>query len=309
MNTYSLVGYTGFVGSNIAENGQFQGLYNTRNIETAFGTSPEVLIYAGLRAEKYIANKFPDEDMQKIYEAIDNIKRINPEKLVLISTIDVYDHPDRVNEDDRPDENRLLPYGKNRLFLEKWVENNFKKYCIIRLPGLFGNQIKKNFIYDLITGIPFKLTEKKIEELSKTNENIKAYYELGDDGFYKCRTLSEKKKKRLMNILEEVNFTAINFTDSRGIFQFYNLKYLWSHIQKCLELDIRKINMATEPVQIGELYTFITGKDFVNFIMENPPYYDFCTKYAADLGGSNGYIFKKDQVMKDIRDFVKSRSF
>ena len=60
----ALVGYTGFVGSNINAKGDFDALYNSKNIEEAFGTSPDLLVYAGLRAEKYLANNFPEEDMK-----------------------------------------------------------------------------------------------------------------------------------------------------------------------------------------------------------------------------------------------------
>ena len=50
-----LVGYTGFVGSNIydAAKDQMDAVYNSKNIEQAYGTNPDLLIYAGLRAEKY----------------------------------------------------------------------------------------------------------------------------------------------------------------------------------------------------------------------------------------------------------------
>ncbi len=54
----ALVGYTGFVGSNIydAAGKEIDTVYNSRNIEEAYGTMPDLLIYAGLRAEKYLAN-------------------------------------------------------------------------------------------------------------------------------------------------------------------------------------------------------------------------------------------------------------
>ena len=49
----ALVGYTGFVGSNIYTSGEFDAVYNSKNIEEAFGTKPDLLVYAGLRAEKF----------------------------------------------------------------------------------------------------------------------------------------------------------------------------------------------------------------------------------------------------------------
>ena len=47
----AIVGYTGFVGSNLYTPERFRAAYNTKNIETAFGTGPDLLVYAGVRAE------------------------------------------------------------------------------------------------------------------------------------------------------------------------------------------------------------------------------------------------------------------
>ena len=52
----AIVGYTGFVGSNIYAAGDFDAAYNTKNIQDAFGSNPDLLIYAGMRAEKFLAN-------------------------------------------------------------------------------------------------------------------------------------------------------------------------------------------------------------------------------------------------------------
>ena len=74
----SLVGYTGFVGSNIyAKAGnKIDKVYNTKNINEAYGTKPDLLIYSGLRAEKYLANNEPYKDMELIIEAQENIKTL-----------------------------------------------------------------------------------------------------------------------------------------------------------------------------------------------------------------------------------------
>ena len=52
----AIVGYTGFVGSNLTASGDFDAKYNSGNIREAFGTKPDLLVYSGLRAEKYLAN-------------------------------------------------------------------------------------------------------------------------------------------------------------------------------------------------------------------------------------------------------------
>ena len=44
---------------------------------------------------------------------------------------------------------------------------------IIRLPGLYGLNIKKNFIYDYMNVIPFMLKQEKFEELSAREPLLK----------------------------------------------------------------------------------------------------------------------------------------
>ena len=41
-------------------------------------------------------------------------------------------------------------YGRNRYYVEKFVNSHFANCTIIRLPSLFGKGLKKNFIYDLL---------------------------------------------------------------------------------------------------------------------------------------------------------------
>ena len=130
------MGYTGFVGSNIYAAGDFDAVYNSKNIEKAYGTEPDLLIYAGLRAEKYLANNAPEKDMELIYQAEKNIMRIAPKKLVLISTIDVFKAPRNVDENSVIDTENLHPYGYNRYQLEIWVRENYPDSLIIRLPGV-----------------------------------------------------------------------------------------------------------------------------------------------------------------------------
>ncbi len=299
-----LVGYTGFVGSNLALAERFDGLYNSKNISDAFGTNPDVLYYSGVPAQKFIANKFPDEDLKIIENAFENIRKINPKKVVLISTVDVYKEPQGKDEDSFMDRENLHPYGLNRLILEDMVRENFSDYLIVRLPGLYGKNLKKNFIYDFLSFIPSMLNEKKYEELNHKNNQISSFYTLADNGFYKFNENADRAKAK--KIFEDVGFSALNFTDSRGVFQFYNLEYLYKDIQIAIENGVKTLNIATEPVTISEIYNALTGKEFENHITDNVPYYDFKTKYAQLFGGKNGYIQDKNFVLCDIKKYVEN---
>jgi nucleoside-diphosphate-sugar epimerase len=302
----ALVGYTGFVGSNIyaGSQGRIDNIYNSKNIKEAYGTNPDLLIYSGLRAEKYLANNAPDKDMELIYQAEDNISHINPKKLVLISTIDVFKNPKNVDENTPIDAENLHAYGYNRYKLELWVRENYPDALIIRLPGLFGENIKKNFIYDYINVIPFMLNGQKWTELLSKDSELDKYYSLQDNGFYKVNNISNAEKKLLKDKFNNLGFTALNFTDSRNRYQFYNLAKLWEDINTALEADIKLWHPATEPVRAGEIYEYLTGRKFVNELGANPADYDYRTIHEKVFGGKNGYICSKDKVLEDIKEFV-----
>ena len=302
--TTALVGYTGFVGSNIYAAGKIDAAYNSKNIEEAYGTCPDLLIYAGLKAEKYLANNFPEKDMELIRQAEENIIQINPKKLVLISTIDVFKIPKNVDENSVIDTENLHPYGYNRYQLELWVRENYPDALIIRLPGLFGKNIKKNFIYDYINVIPFMLKEVKFEELAAKDPELKKYYQFQDNGFYKVN-VSDDEKDGLKERFRTLGFSALNFTDSRSIYQFYNLGRLWEDIQTVLNAGIKLWHPATEPVSAGEVYEYLTGEKFVNELGGVPVDYDYKTIYAKLFDGEKGYIELKDSILNSIKDFVK----
>ncbi len=304
----SLVGNTGFVGSNLSMNHNFDELYNSSNINSAFNTNPDLLVYSGVPAQKFIANKEPEKDFEIIKNAIENIKKINPKEIVLISTIDVYKNPFEVNEETKIETEGLQPYGYNRYYLEKWVSENIENHLIVRLPGLYGENIKKNFIYDLINIIPSMLKEEKFNELVAKNDFIKNYYKKQENGFYKLKEINTDEKEKLKDYFNKIGFNALNFTDSRGKFQFYNLKNLWNNIEIARKNNLRLLNIATEPVKVSEIYENIKNKKFINEITTDIPNYNFKTKYYNLYNGKDGYIIDKKTILEDIKLFVDLKS-
>ena len=150
------------------------------------------------------------------------------------------------------------------------------------------------------------LKEEKFNELCNKDDYIKDYYELQENGFYKLKDdISKENKKLLKKYFENIGFSALNFTDSRGSYQFYNLSYLYEHIQIALKNNIKVLNLAVEPITVKELYKYIKNEEFSNEIVENIPNYDFKTKYSEIFGGSNGYILNKKFILEDIKKFVE----
>jgi dTDP-4-dehydrorhamnose reductase len=156
----ALIGYTGFVGSNIAEQYKFDLLFNSSNIQDIRGKKIDLLVIAAPSATKWKANQEPEADWKIISELIENLKDVKADKVVHISTVDVYKSPIDVDEDTpiAPKENH--PYGKHRYYLEEFIKKNFDNHLIVRLPGLFGKGLKKNFIFDMLNNNCLDLTHK-----------------------------------------------------------------------------------------------------------------------------------------------------
>lgn len=145
----ALIGYTGFVGGNILNQQKFAHLYNSKNIEEIQGEEFDLIVCAGTPSVKWLANKEPEKDYQSIKRLMDCLEKVKTKGFVLISTIDVYSNPCKVDEDTSIEMSDLLPYGKHRRILEEFAEIRFRT-AIVRLPGLFGKRLRKNMIYDLL---------------------------------------------------------------------------------------------------------------------------------------------------------------
>lgn len=146
----ALIGYSGFVGSTLLRQATFTHLYRSTNIAEIDGHEFNVVVCAGAPAQKWLANKEPDIDREKIDGLIEHLKTIKCKKFILISTVDVFKTPIGVNESTIVELEDLHAYGSNRRRLEQFVESYFDDYLIVRLPGLVGPGLRKNIIFDFL---------------------------------------------------------------------------------------------------------------------------------------------------------------
>lgn len=249
-----LVGYSGFVGSNLALHHKFNYSFNSKNIKEAYGLCPDVLIYAGVTGTKWFANKFPDKDQTIVKSALENIEKIAPRKLILISTIDVYDTLDSVNEDYVPDINKLHSYGKNRYLLEQNLLNKYENIQIFRLPAIYGEHLKKNFIYDLIHLTPPVLQNDSYNKLSSQNSELKDWYTYDPiNNHYKINNMDQDSAWSVRSWFKNNHFNALNFTNNKNSYQFYNLHNLWDDINYYKNSKGKLFNLITEPIYVEEI--------------------------------------------------------
>jgi len=149
-NRNALIGYTGFVGGNLDSQSSFSHKYNTKNIDDINGQSFELVISSATKPEMWIANADPEGDKARIQELMSHLATIKTKQFVLISTIAVYPKPLGVDEDTDIEAQVATPYGTNRYQLEQFCLEQFSNCLVVRLPGLFGDGLKKNIIFDLL---------------------------------------------------------------------------------------------------------------------------------------------------------------
>lgn len=149
----ALIGYSGFVGSNLRGQSEFSDLFNSKNFEEMAGREFDEIVCAGISAVKWLANKEPENDWASIKPLLEVLGKVKASRFILISTIDVYptpNHPSDESEALSAEEGQ--PYGQHRLKVEQFVERAFSSTLIARLPALFGPGLKKNALFDLMNG-------------------------------------------------------------------------------------------------------------------------------------------------------------
>ena len=189
----ALIGHTGFVGSNILKQKNFDFCYNSKNISSIRNNTFDLVVCAGVSSVKWKANKNPKEDYRQIVKLIEDLNTIKFNKFVLISTIAVYDNPTD------------NPYGRNRLYLENYLINNYENVSIVRLPSVFGEGLKKNALYDL--------KNKDFRYLPHIDSTFQ-YYDLSD--------IWNDIEIVIKNNLKAVNFatTPIKFSKVLSMFSY-----------------------------------------------------------------------------------------
>lgn len=146
----ALIGFSGFVGSTLLKQAHFSELYRSTNIHEIENHEFDVVVCAGAPAQKWIVNRNPVDDRKNIDSLIDHLRTIKCKTFILISTVDVFKEPIGVDESTPIEESGLHAYGLHRRGLEKFVEQHFSNYLIVRLPGLVGPGLRKNVIFDLL---------------------------------------------------------------------------------------------------------------------------------------------------------------
>ena len=183
-------------------------IYDSSNIETAYEDYFDLVIYAGIKASKIMADSRPVQDLRHCKRAYDTLCKIKADRKILISTIDASD-AFRSRSD----------YGKNRRNIERLILENahHSNVQILRLPALYGSTVYKNSWYDAISGADV------VQLTGMTAKNVK-----------------QAKDAR-----PDCHFNILSTIRRDSMFAWYNLDDILSTIDNVLKSDSQLVQAVS----------------------------------------------------------------
>jgi nucleoside-diphosphate-sugar epimerase len=109
------------------------------------------------------------------------------------------------------------------------------------------------------------------------------------------------KKNAVYDLLHD---NEVGKIDSRGRFQFYDVRRLWADVEVAWRAGLALVHFATEPVSVAEMARAAFGFVFSNELPGTPARYDFRSRHAHLYGGAGGYLLARGQVLAALADFV-----
>lgn len=112
-------------------------------------------------------------------------------------------------------------------------------------------------------------------------------------------------KKNL--VYDLLNNNCLELQDADSEFQFYNLANLYEDISTAQSHNISTLNISTPPISSKEIALKCFGIFFENKTGNIPAKYDVRSKHDAIFHGSSGYLYNKDTVIRELKEFVDRR--
>lgn len=307
----ALIGYTGFVGSNLDRQHRFSARFDSRTISESAGQGYDLVVCAAAPGSMLEANRLPAADEQRIERLIDSLRRLRAQRFVLISTIAVLADFGGGQDEQAAAFSTATPYARHRRALELRCAELFDDCRVIRLPALFGTGLSKNLVFDLLNPMPSFLTEPAIAELHdrldpRLADALRSWYRLRDDlQMYELdRAGLDRSGTRAAfdAAVVALGLSSRRFTNPRSTFQFYPLDRLWSDVTLASDAGVRTLHMATEAVEARTVAAAI-GAEMPD---SNAPLHteDMRTRHAALWGRQGGYLMSAADVLARLAQFA-----
>lgn len=310
--TDALIGSTGFVGSQLARQHNFEAQFHRTNVTAAEGRTFGTLVCAAAPGSMFTANRHPEADAAAIDAVISALSGMRARRMVLVSTIAVLARFDGRDTEDTCAFQTETPYGVNRRRLEVFCQDHFESCLVVRLPALFGPGLRKNFIFDILNLVPAMLTGDRLTQIVEAlpaalAAEMKGLYDLDKSlGLYvvdRQRVAALAERANLEAALIESGLSARAFTNPHSTFQYYDMTRLWGDITRSLEAELGILHIAPEPLRAGAIHLALTGQ----VMAPNAAalhHEDMHTRNAGLWGRKGPYTASAEEVLADLQRFV-----
>jgi hypothetical protein len=143
---YSIIG-AGLVGNALHKQLPDSIIYDRTTSSNLPQQELDVLIVAAPTGSRISVNKDPIKDLEDCQQIINLLQQCRYNKLIYISTVDVYANKTSANADPELQQ-PSVSYGSNRWYLEQAM-NRMPNIHITRIASLIDLSIDKNILYDL----------------------------------------------------------------------------------------------------------------------------------------------------------------
>ena len=113
------------------------------------------------------------------------------------------------------------------------------------------------------------------------------------------------KKNLIFDILNDGDLSGF---DTRSQFQFYNLSRLTSDLTRIEEAKLSLVNLAVEPISVGEIIGQITGTPYRHELDSTPMCYDMRSIHSAHWNQSGKYMVSAKSSLDDIVAFAQNKA-
>ena len=263
-----LVGATGFVGSALQRQTTFDASFNSRNVGEIEGQEFACVVCAAAPGSMLEANTAPERDRAQIHGLIERLSKVQAEQFVLISSIAVLSEFAGQHVESTHDFQEEIAYGRHRRELEAFVEEHFASSLIVRLPALFGQGLRKNFIFDLLNPVPSMLNAEKLGAL---REGLTAELASWVDELYAPDEATgllkldrpamnrDARRADLDQAVSDLGLSATQFHNRDTTYQYYEIDRLWRDIGIASDAGLTHLHCASEPLKAEVIHQRLTG--------------------------------------------------
>ena len=181
----------------------------------------------------------------------------------------------------------------------------------MRLPALFGEGLRKNFIFDLLNPVPSMLPEQKVEALAGDLDPVLAdwvrelYSPDPVTGMLKLDRAAlnaGRRRAALEDAVTALGFSAMQFHNPATTYQYYAIDRLCADLEIAAEAGLSHVHLVSEPLTAGIIHKRLTGRDMTE-TGARLHREDMRTRHAELWGCSGPYLSDAETILDQLAVF------